>query len=179
MKIQIEGRTVGEVESFTLRKRADLKPIYELGLTTPIYLNGRTSIEDIQLKLVIGKPMGKKYKGSDGEVLAIDEDARSGLWSIGWDFPFDGIGAYLGETSEEFLQDDANWEMRIAQAAAKPFADEDEEGYGKYLFPSKKAAQQALTAANGALLRGDQKPWPAWAAQAKAAGWTPPKGWKP
>jgi len=23
------------------------------------------------------------------------------------------------------------------------------------------------------------KPWPQWAVQAKAAGWTPPKGWKP
>lgn len=184
MKIQVEGLTVGEIESFTPRERADLKPIYDLGLTTPIYISSGTNIKGTVykqhfLRLIIGEPMGRTYKGSEGEVLAIDKDTRSGLWSIGWDFPEEGINSYLGEFSEEELRGEAQWEVRIAQAVAKPFADEDEEGYGKYLFPSKRAAKQALAAANEALLRGDQKPWPAWAAQAKAAGWPPPEGWKP
>ena len=124
----------------------------------------------------------KKYKDDEGGMLAIDENRGNsieGTWFIGWDYPNEGINAYLGEFSEADLTSDEDWAMRIAQEAAHPFADEDEEGYGRFVFVSKKSAQLALKAANEALLGGFKKPWPAWAIRAEAEGWAPPEGWTP
>jgi hypothetical protein len=54
-----------------------------------------------------------------------------------------------------------------------------EHGIDFHGFRDKKTARFAMNAANEALLRGDRKPEPKWAAQARAAGWTAPEELKP
>jgi len=117
------------------------------------------------------------YVCDDGSYLDIDERAK-GLY-IAWYLPNDGnFGAYLGEDAElspKPPNDKEGWEMWTANRAVRPLSEgRDQHGY---VFETMKAAKEALAAANQAL-RGDS-PWPQWAIKAKAAGWTPPKDWKP
>lgn len=123
--------------------------------------------------------MAKKYKAPDGCVLAIDCHEEG--WCIGWELPDgEGIEVYLGELREEDLKDADDWDMRAAQEAVQPFADfQDADDYNRFVFGSKRKAQQALKLANEVLLRGDERPWPDWAVKAKAEGWMPPEGWRP
>ena len=58
----------------------------------------------------------------------------------------------------------------------------DERGY---FWESATVATKALRAARAVLkmerlrVKNKETPWPEWALQAKAAGWTAPKNWKP
>ena len=112
---------------------------------------------------------------------------------IYWQIRADGsddIGAVLGEESSltiigyknSLLKANINKDERehmIASVAAM-----DTEGYQcspeGFYWETKKEAQVALRYIN-LRLKSDRedRPWPEWAIQAKTAGWTPPKNWKP
>lgn len=51
---------------------------------------------------------------------------------------------------------------------------------GAWVFTNAKVQKEALRFARAAYKQAKANaPWPVWALQAKAAGWTPPEGWKP
>jgi len=57
-------------------------------------------------------------------------------------------------------------------------------GHDGYEFESEASAKKFCAAMRAALKAADAEydtgvPWPEWAKQATAAGWKPPKGWKP
>ena len=120
----------------------------------------------------------KPYVSEDGCHLAIDE--RADGFYIAWFIPEDGdFGGYIGEheeTSETPPDKKEDWENWVVYQTVKSLAD-DKDSRG-FVFDTMKKAKVALAGANNALLNG-HAPWPAWAVQAKAAGWTPPEGWKP
>lgn len=71
----------------------------------------------------------------------------------------------------------------LAYHAAKPLADGVRGAQEGFRFATKRRANEALRAIRAAL-RADKdaqknKPWPAWAQSAAAAGWRAPKGWVP
>lgn len=123
------------------------------------------------------KPKTKRYVTEDGCYLAIDD--RSEGFYIAWYIPEDSdFGAYVGEDSAppKPPEDKEGWECWVAHKAVEPLADDkDDRGF---VFETEKKAKLALAAADDALSNG-HTPWPAWAIQAKDAGWTPPEGWKP
>jgi hypothetical protein len=121
----------------------------------------------------------KKYKTREGDYLLTEEES-SGNWRIWWYIAeWDDTGGCLGENSERSENPPSNkdeWEVWQAERCAEPLADgRDSSGF---YFETKTKAMAALRAANEGLFSGEA-PWPSWATQAKAAGWTPPKGWKP
>ena len=128
-------------------------------------------------KSKVTKLRAKRYVTEDGSYLAIDE---SGDYSIGWVIPDEGeFGAYIGDTdynSPTAPKSKDEWEAWAVYQAVKPFAEGKSQLNGFY-FGSKRQAQLALQAANASLV--SNAPWPEWAVRAKAAGWTPPKGWRP
>lgn len=74
-------------------------------------------------------------------------------------------------------------EVAIAEYAGK---NRDAARYedGAWCFETQRAASAALKIANGARRAAkveweNTTPMPGWAVQATAAGWKPPKGWKP
>jgi len=124
--------------------------------------------------------MAKKYVSKTGDYLFLQQDDE-GMWRVRWHVYLNGedIGACLGQElilSTEPPQHMVAWEAWQADRCVANFADgRDEEGFW---FKTKKKAQSAMKAANEGLSSG-KPPWPNWALQAKAAGWLPPKGWKP
>lgn len=123
-------------------------------------------------------PRARKYKTADGDYLVIDES--TGDYRIAWYIKeWESTGGTLGENGSPKAiapADKSDWESWQAERTVAPLADgRDRQGYH---FESERQARVALNAANEALFSGEA-PWPAWATQAKAAGWTPPKGWKP
>ena len=121
-----------------------------------------------------------KYKTDEGDYLTLEEGSND-LYRIAWFIREEGdIGGTLGETpighSDTRPTEKSEYEVWQADRSVKALADGCD-GRGFY-FESRKKGLLALKAANDALLSGDA-PWPAWALQAKAAGWTPPEGWKP
>jgi len=121
--------------------------------------------------------MSKKYKTAEGDYLIAESEGD--YWRIWWHIAeWDDTGGCLGETERtpEPPSSKDNWEGWQADRIVEPLADgHDSTGY---YFETQKKALTALRAANEGLHTGEA-PWPAWATQAKAAGWTPPKGWKP
>jgi hypothetical protein len=120
----------------------------------------------------------KRYVTEDGCYLAIDERIE-GIY-IAWYISEDAdFGGYIGEHEEKSKtppEKKEDWENWVVYRTIKSLADnKDSRGF---VFETIKKARLALAAANEALLTGNA-PWPAWAIQAKEAGWTPPKGWKP
>lgn len=122
----------------------------------------------------------KKYKSPDGAYLRIGDDGRT--YQIAWYFPdIQETGACLGDlcdypapTTDEEKRE--VWEMVTASKAVEPFSSGRKQHYG-FEFETEHAAKKALAAANAALNLGPEMP--DWAVKAAAAGWTPPKGWKP
>lgn len=125
---------------------------------------------------------------SDDATLAVfDADRYGEGFYIAWVFDGDE-GGVLGE--EVYTQTDLDkarpesWEhIRATLAAAQT------EGVTRqraqmahcdcYVWPSMKLARQALRAVRAAIKDRSGVPWPDWAVKAQAAGWKPPKGWKP
>lgn len=126
--------------------------------------------------------MSRTYKDKEGNHLALDE--RAGKVQIGWFLADEqDFGAYLGEEipapkppKKEKERFEAR-ELRAAFQAVAPFAFSGGDG-SPFLFETEREARRALQAANAALL-GLKEEWPSWATTALAAGWKPPKGWKP
>lgn len=132
----------------------------------------------VGLSEIMKKP---SYVCEDGMFLALNERS-DGYYVIGWWDPnSDCFGAFLGEglASFETPRDRDEWEFWIADKAVAEFAEERVKTIAPFRFKNQKIARLALSAANKALREGNDVPWPAWAIQAQAAGWTPPKGWKP
>ena len=129
------------------------------------------------MKKTIKAARPKKYKTADGDYLVLIEGDE---WRILWFIAeWQDVGGTVGENGPAKPNPPAekyDWEVWQAERTVAPFA-QGRDGNG-YYFESGKKAKLALDAANDALFTGDA-PWPAWAREAKAAGWTPPKGWKP
>jgi hypothetical protein len=124
--------------------------------------------------------MAKKYRGDEGEYLAICDGSRDGLYTFGWYFDEEGyVTCPVLQLLESSLKDKAeppesksDWESWLVIRTAQ------EMGCDKYGdFATMKLAKAAMNAANEALLRGDRKPTPQWVTMARNAGWTPPDGW--
>ena len=107
-------------------------------------------------------------------------------YELRWIIDGDAAGS-IGELDlpDEMPTPEADQEMReiwLAHKAAEPFASETRPHSGfTYESASKaNAALRAVRAAFRADLAAQQgTPWPAWAVTAQAAGWKPPRGWKP
>lgn len=123
------------------------------------------------------KPRPRKYRTADGDYLTIDDS--DGAYRVAWYIAdWCDIGGRVGESEQPDAapEDRSDWEMWQADRCVKRFASgRDIDGY---YFDSMSKARAALAAANEGLLSGEA-PWPEWALLAKAAGWTPPEGWRP
>jgi hypothetical protein len=142
---------------------------------------------------------------SDKLVLLEERDGYAIAWEINDPEYGTDIGAYLGDHDivrsdiEKIIaacakpEDFDGMEHDLASRTVADFVKNMGDAvrctatYG-FRFERKSDAQKALTAAKAAVkaLRERAKqvaknstPWPTWALQAKAAGWKPPKGWKP
>jgi hypothetical protein len=114
--------------------------------------------------------------------LVVDAD-RLGYY-ICWYFPDEGDqGGTLGESTYTAAQlakaEPADWEHIKATITAGQTAGVERAGHDGYRWESRTDAFAALRAIKAAIKDKSNKPWPEWAVQAKAAGWKPPKGWKP
>ena len=118
--------------------------------------------------------------------LMID-DADSYAYRIVWYLAEEqDYGAVLGEggvhPTREDLEKIEDFEDRTTAlcdivAGESSGVQHDDKGY---CWESRSAAQTALRSCNAAMKQlASGKPWPEWAMKAKAAGWKPPKGWKP
>lgn len=94
------------------------------------------------------------------------------------------VGATLGEGHRVFTEDDLlkanpdDWQ-HIAATMAVATSTGVEHTHDGYYWNSRAEAMVALKMARAALKDKSRRPLPGWALQAKAAGWTPPKGWTP
>ena len=115
----------------------------------------------------------------DNPTLVLEE-AR-GRFYLCWQYPED-TGGVLGQDpsdGEGSCPDDKDqdaWEHWVASKAIRSCKEVQRDPYGFY-FESEALAKKALRVAKAAL-KAD-KPIPEWAEKALAAGWKPPKGWKP
>lgn len=121
---------------------------------------------------------GKKYKSAEGDYLRVVE---ADYFRIGWHTVETGdvelyVGYDTGLDESAMPTDKSDWEIWQAHRTIKPLAEGRD--YDGFYFLSGKDARAAMHLANEALLAGSS-PWPEWAVLAKAAGWTPPKNWKP
>lgn len=112
------------------------------------------------------------------------EPIRNG-YAIGWFLVEDGeLGAMLGESISGLTvpsqDEDRDWWASETAARALVPKPERDDNHGCFIWGTEGAAKKALREikARMASLLGD-KPWPEWALKAKAAGWSPPQGWKP
>jgi len=120
--------------------------------------------------------------------LVVDE-ARHDGW--GWEMVWwladeEDYGATVGDSvttglpkEEDVLPENLDW--YYVEVAARTICAKAQRGqYGGYIFESRSAAERALrqVRARVKFLR-DKRPWPTWAIEAQAQGWTAPKGWKP
>lgn len=123
------------------------------------------------------KPRPRKYRTADGDYLVTDDD--DGIYRLAWYIAeWRDIGGHVGESEQPDAapKEKDYWEVWQADRSVKELADgRDSKGY---YFDSVSKARAALAAANEGLLSGEA-PLPEWALLAKAAGWTPPEGWKP
>lgn len=118
-----------------------------------------------------------------------------GVWAIAWEDDEGYEGLYVGDLSgdeadialqkralqeaDEELRADirSNLECAVVQQAVRELSKTFVDG-NVFLFETQSSATAALRVAKTALKNIDV-PMPSWATQALAAGWKPPKGWKP
>ena len=110
-------------------------------------------------------------------------------WSVELD-DYDDVGAVLGEESEadrvayarrikDSGEDGTDREYMVSVLAAMESPGVKHNG-AVFYWETLREAQQALRFINLRLKVAKKEiPWPDWAIRAKAAGWTPPKNWKP
>lgn len=115
--------------------------------------------------------------------LVIQED-RGYFW-IQWQLEDGELGACLGESPSDGTgkppKDRGNWEHWVANKTLRDLgARRSSRGSSSsecFTFDERKEALDALRAVKQAMKSA--LPMPDWAVKAAAAGWTPPKGWKP
>lgn len=101
---------------------------------------------------------------------------KTGVFMLAWDD--DGEpGLAIGELVDPEDGEDIDHLEATRAAALVP----GNVGTGNILYwETMRGARLALKAARAAVKAVQAgKPWPDWALQAKAQGWTPPKGWTP
>ena len=126
---------------------------------------------------------------------SVEIDEYLGRFYLVWHV--DGeVGAYVGEAGlgplaraakleeaqkEENQEEVEYWAVEVA-VAATPGVQGDEYGF---FWEFMAGATDALRHARAVLkmerlrFKNKENPWPPWALEAKAAGWKPPKNWKP
>lgn len=116
----------------------------------------------------------------DKIVLDSDRDGYFLVWFIA---EVADLGATLGEdtyTAADLAKaKPADWAHIKATITAGQTAGAVRRGPAGYRWETKADAAAALRAVNAVLKDTSSKPWPTWAVEARAAGWTPPKNWKP
>lgn len=115
--------------------------------------------------------------------LIVVEDRNGYRWRICWWLADEQEeGAVLGDRlySEAELQRASpdDWEHVMAVLVAGKCAGVERDS-GGYYWEVKSHATGALKIIKAALYDKSRRPWPQWALEAKAAGWTPPPGWSP
>lgn len=124
---------------------------------------------------------------------------RGGEYAVAWHDEDDGEGARLGGSGETLEQ----LEAELARTKERREFEQYEWAYVEvetcrnalklgghhvlwdgWRFPTEHAAKRALVIARAArkaakLAFDTGREMPEWAQQARAAGWKPPKGWKP
>lgn len=130
----------------------------------------------------------------------LDVFTNFGSYYVGWCMDGD-VGAWVGQDAKKSVglltgernvartkrnEDDFEY-LTVEIAAIKWVGEHTEDArpvYEGYSFESKRRAFEFLKAMRAALKAAkrefnDGVPWPEWAKTAEAAGWKPPKGWKP
>lgn len=108
------------------------------------------------------------------DTLEIYENWRTETWYIAWTDAEYGEGLCLGEKGH------GDEEHVLATKMASTIGNPTQGANGRLEWPTAKMAERASIVAKAAVAQHRSgKPWPEWALQAKAAGWKPPKGWKP
>lgn len=120
-----------------------------------------------------------------------DADGYGEAYYIAWIFDGDEGGILGDETYTDVdlakaaaKSDDDSWQHIKATITASKTERVDRRRVHRamstcYVWPTRKAATAALRAVKAAIKDRSDVPWPDWAVKAKAAGWTPPKGWAP
>jgi hypothetical protein len=133
--------------------------------------------------------VGSRVIRSMADKLVVVED-RS-VYRIQWELDDgDDMGAFLGQERREppadynkaSKMDRDYWAAERAGFQVIKEGDRDTRGHDAigFWWESKTQAAKAFTKIR-ALMKSSlsEIPWPDWAVQASAAGWKPPKGWKP
>lgn len=112
--------------------------------------------------------------------FAVDYNDRTTLYRIRW-YEDGDYGGYIGQSISDGAGSDApldrgDWEWWAASRACLNSTGWARDNLSIY-WDSARLANAALKAVNLAL-EGERER-PKWAAQALAAGWKAPKGWKP
>lgn len=114
--------------------------------------------------------------------LVVESD-REGYYIVWYLAEIGDLGAILGEETYTEAQlakaGENDWEHIKATVVASKMSGVKRHGHSGYRWESAAKAVAALRAVKAALKDKSKKPWPAWALEAKAAGWKPPKGWTP
>jgi len=104
---------------------------------------------------------------------------KQNVYRIGWYLQEEqDMGATLGEEDKrEFSKDEWDYKLAIETIEALPDVEKDKDGY---FWESRKEAQEVLKQIKTAIKSYQSGvKMPDWAKKALAAGWKPPKGWKP
>ena len=107
--------------------------------------------------------------------------SERGFVRLAWFFSdMSDVGGNLGDVLPRDVDDrDERRELDTMHKTAMLTYGVQKDRDGFY-WPSERAAKTALTAVNAAARAARAgKRWPDWAIKARAAGWTPPKGWTP
>lgn len=116
----------------------------------------------------------------DKIVLDADRDGYFLVWFLAEE---GDMGATLGE--DTYTADDlkkakpADWAHIKATITAGQTTGVVRRGHNGYRWESAADAKRARSAVTAVLKDTSSKPWPTWAVEARAAGWKPPKNWKP
>jgi len=120
--------------------------------------------------------------------LTKESHAYSESWRLRWFIvEDDSEGAVLGEyeplSNEEIelqlsKQKGGDRDYYVSELAVLDAPGRQRDPYGHF-WESEKEAKAALRIVKAALKNDGGGPMPDWAKQALAAGWKPPKGWKP
>lgn len=109
-------------------------------------------------------------------------DRYDDAWRIQWVFEGFGEGGTLGEDVHvdadlaDCEPEERSHVIAVVTASKTEGVERDQHGF---YWPSKAKANAALRAIKAAWKTNTGASWPEWAVKAQAAGWKPPKGWKP
>lgn len=119
-----------------------------------------------------------RYRDDEGNHLVV-ESLLPDQWAIYWFVVSeDDLGMAIGEDGNDTNEGHVIGTALSMFCAANRL--DQPKPHRRYVFPSERLAKAALNSINAALNSSAMNsPMPEWAQTALAAGWTPPKGWKP